>query len=206
MTAAYELAGYAVATLALGRSIPDKVVLKEDTEYDLGRCTEPELDTIWAVGHMAGERSRNDGCSGEQGLIVINVRMESSIADGMELNPGAEVILDENWDTIVRVARLLIERGILSKSELEGEVFEPNEAITLSELYVPEKQHRNDFAFAANNTQNPIASWHYSTGGSAMWLVWYVATIGTLSALSLLPSLAPMKANEDWTPDEPTSW
>jgi hypothetical protein len=71
---------------------------------------------------MAGERSRNDGCSGEQGLIVINVRMESSIADGMGLNPGAEVILDENWDTIVRVARLLIEKGILSKSELEGEV------------------------------------------------------------------------------------
>jgi hypothetical protein len=127
MTAAYELAGYAVATLALGRSIPNKVVLKEDDEYDLGRCTEPELDTIWAVGHMAGERSRNSGCSGEQGLIVINVRMESSIADGMELNPGAEVILDENWDTIVRVARLLIERGILSKGELEGEVFEPDE-------------------------------------------------------------------------------
>jgi hypothetical protein len=38
-----------------------------------------------------------------------------------------------------------------------------------------------------------------------MWLVWYVATMGTLSALSLLPSLAPMKAHEDWTPDEPTS-
>jgi hypothetical protein len=34
-----------------------------------------------------------------------------------------------------------------------------------------------------------------------MWLVWYVATIGTLRALSLLPSLAPMKAHEDWTPD-----
>jgi hypothetical protein len=39
------------------------------------------------------------------------------------------------------------------------------------------------------------------SGGSAMWLVWYVATIGTLSALSLLPSLAPMKAHEDRTPD-----
>jgi hypothetical protein len=42
MTAAYELAGYAVATLALGRSIPDNVVLKEDNEYDLGRCSKPE--------------------------------------------------------------------------------------------------------------------------------------------------------------------
>jgi hypothetical protein len=124
MSAAYELAAFAVATRALGRSIPDKVVLKEDTEYDLGRCSEPELDTIWAVGHLAGERSRNYGCSGEQGLIGISVRMESRIAAGMEPNhPKAEIILNENWDTIVRVARLLIEKGILSRSELEGEVF-----------------------------------------------------------------------------------
>jgi hypothetical protein len=53
MTAAYELAGYAVATRALGRSIPEKVVLKEDSEYDLGTCSEPELGTIWAVGHAS---------------------------------------------------------------------------------------------------------------------------------------------------------
>ena len=126
MTAAYELAGYAVATRALGRSIPDKVVLKEDSEYDLGTCSEPELGTIWAVGHIAGERIRDYGCSGEQGLIGISARMESSIADGMELNhPGAEVIVDENWDTIVHVARLLFERGILSWSELENAIFDP---------------------------------------------------------------------------------
>jgi len=62
MTAAYELAGYALATLALGRNIPNELVLKEDNEYDLGRCTAPELDTIWTVGYMAGERARNDGC------------------------------------------------------------------------------------------------------------------------------------------------
>ena len=126
MTAAYELAGYVVATRALGRSIPDKVVLKEDSEYDLGTCSEPELGTIWAVGHMAGERIRDYGCSGEQGLIGISVRMESRFADGMELNhPGAEVIVGENWDTIVHVARLLIERGILSRSELENVIFDP---------------------------------------------------------------------------------
>jgi hypothetical protein len=76
---------------------------------------------------MAAERSRNYGCSGEQGLIVTSVKIENGIADGMELNPGAEVLLDENWDTIVRVARLLIKRGILSRSEIEGEVFEPDE-------------------------------------------------------------------------------
>ena len=76
---------------------------------------------------MAGEQGRNNGCSGEQGLIVINVTMESSVADGTELKPGAEVILHENWDAIVRVAQLLIERGILSRSELEGEVFGPTE-------------------------------------------------------------------------------
>jgi hypothetical protein len=33
-----------------------------------------------------------------------------------------------------------------------------------------------------------------------MWLVWYVATIGSLSALSLLPILSPMKADEERTP------
>jgi hypothetical protein len=135
MTAAYELAGYVVATLALGRNIPNKVVLKEDNEYDLGRCTASELDTIWAVGHMAGVLGRNDGCSGEQGLIVINVRMESSVPDGMELKPGAEAILDENWDTIVRVAQRLIERGILSRSELEGEVFGPTEGVSCEESH-----------------------------------------------------------------------
>jgi len=30
-----------------------------------------------------------------------------------------------------------------------------------------------------------------------MWLVWYVATIGSLSALCLLPTLAPMEVHED---------
>jgi len=130
MTAAYELAGYAVATLALGRNIPNKVVLKEDTDYDVGRCTLSELDTIWAVGHMAGEQGRNNGCSGEQGLIAINVTMESCVADGTELKPGAEVILHENWDAIVRVAQLLIERGILSRSELEGELFGPSKGVS----------------------------------------------------------------------------
>jgi hypothetical protein len=42
-----------------------------------------------------------------------------------------------------------------------GQQFSCQLPITLSELYVPEKPHRNDFAFAANNTQNPIASWYY---------------------------------------------
>ena len=130
MTAGYELAGYSVATLALRRNIPNTVVLKEDSEYDVGRCTLSELDTIWAVGHMAGERGRHNGCSGEQGLIAINVTIENSVADGMELKLGAELILHENWDAIVRVAQRLIEKGILSRSELEGEVFGPTERIT----------------------------------------------------------------------------
>jgi hypothetical protein len=127
MTAAYELAGYAVATLALHLNIPNEVVLKEDSEYDVGRCTLSELDTIWAVGNMAGERGRHNGCSGEQGLIVINVTIENSVADGIELKQGAEVILHENWNAVVRIAQLLIEKGMLSRSELEDEVFGPRE-------------------------------------------------------------------------------
>jgi hypothetical protein len=35
--------------------------------------------------------------------------------------------LRENWDDIARVARLLIEKGALSRDEIEGEVFEPGD-------------------------------------------------------------------------------
>jgi hypothetical protein len=67
---------------------------------------------------------RNYGCSGEQGLIGISASIENRIADPMELNyPVAEVIVNEDWDAIVCVARLLTERGILSRSELENEIF-----------------------------------------------------------------------------------
>jgi hypothetical protein len=127
MTAAYEMAGYAVATLALDRSTPETIALKEDNEYDLGKCTESELDTIWTVGHIVGELSRSNGCSGEQGLIAINVEIERSIANEMNPTPGAQAILNENWSAIERVARLLIERGILSRSELERAVFQSDE-------------------------------------------------------------------------------
>ena len=110
-----------------------KSCLKRSTNSILVRCTLSELDTIWAVGHLAGGEVATNGCSGEQGLIVINVTLESSVADGMELKPGAEVILHENWDAIVRVAQLLIERGILSRSEVEGEVFGPTERTSSEE-------------------------------------------------------------------------
>ena len=86
---------------------------------------------------MAGSEVATNGCSGEQGLIVINVTLESSVADGMELKPGAEVILHENWDAIVRVAQLLIERGILSRSELEGEFSDPVRSAKAPGLDVP---------------------------------------------------------------------
>jgi hypothetical protein len=34
-----------------------------------------------------------------------------------------------------------------------------------------------------------------------MWLVWYVATIGSLNALGLLPIFEPTQADEERTPD-----
>jgi hypothetical protein len=122
MTTAYEMAGYAVATLALSRNVPEIMGLKEDNEYDLGKCTEIEVDVIWTVGHMAGELSRAHGCSGEQGLITINFEIESSMAYHKNSNLGAETIRNQNWGAIVRVAQLLIERGVLSRTELEGAV------------------------------------------------------------------------------------
>jgi hypothetical protein len=87
MATAFEMAGYAVATLALGRNLPEIIAMKEDNAYDLGKCTERELDTIWAVGHIAGGRGRSQNYSGEQGLIVINFEVESSVASEMRPNP-----------------------------------------------------------------------------------------------------------------------
>src|SRR5258707_8743930 len=74
---AFQLAGYVVATLALGRSIPATIVLKADAEYDVGRCSEADLDTIWAVGNLAAERGRGDGCPWEPGPSIVIFKMES---------------------------------------------------------------------------------------------------------------------------------
>jgi hypothetical protein len=128
--AAYELAGYVVATLALGRNIPTEVVLEEYAKYDLGRCSPADLETIWAVGSLAAERSRDAGYPGQSGLIDISVKIENDVAAATELDESPENILRENWDDIVRVARLLIERGALSRDDIEGEVFERDEGET----------------------------------------------------------------------------
>lgn len=163
--AAFELAGYVVATRALGRSIPDKVAL-EVREYDLGTCSESELETIWAVGHLAGERSRSYGCSGEQGLIGISVTLETSNSDGME---PPEVIVNESWDTIVRIARLLIERGELSRSELENGIFGPG---VEAKMGPDEGEHQ-----AAATHKEPLEDWgrpsdywlHLTQSEMALW-------------------------------------
>jgi len=137
MATAYQLAGYAVATLALGRSIPGKIELKEDAEYDLGRCSEKDLDTIWAVGNLAVEHRDHNGGAGAPAPAVVIVKMESDIGGPMNGEPGiaadgdpdlrAHALLKENWDDIVHVARLLIDRGSLSRDDIEAEVFEPDE-------------------------------------------------------------------------------
>jgi len=137
MATAYQLAGYAVATLALGRNIPGKIVLKEDAEYDLGRCSEGDLDTIWTVGNLAAEQRDNNGVPGAPAPTVVIVKMESDIVGPMHGERGstadaepdqrAKALLDENWDDIVHVARLLIDRGSLSRDDIEAEVFEPDE-------------------------------------------------------------------------------
>jgi hypothetical protein len=126
MAAAHELAGYVVATLALGRSIPRELVLQEKMNYDLGRCSTSDLDTIWAVGHLARERSRKDGCPGDAGLVDITVKMEGPVIGEVE-DQNPEDILEENWKEIARVAQLLIEKGKPSREDIEAEVFEPDE-------------------------------------------------------------------------------
>jgi hypothetical protein len=126
MAAAYELAGYAVATLALKRSIPPETVLEENAVYDLGRCSASDLDTIWAVGNLVLERSRTDGCPWEAGLVSIGVKVEPAVAGEME-DQNPEAIFEENWNEIARVARLLSSKGKLTRDEIEAEVFEPDE-------------------------------------------------------------------------------
>jgi hypothetical protein len=133
MATAFQLAGYAVATLALGRSMPERIVLEESAEYDLGRCSENDLDTIWAVGNLAAERRSSDGFPREPGRTVVIVKMEGDVTGGMgegtaDPDRSAEAILDESWDDIVHVARLLIDRGALSRDDVEAEVLETDEA------------------------------------------------------------------------------
>jgi hypothetical protein len=133
---AFQLAGYVVATLALGRSIPGTIVLRADAEYDVGRCSETDLDIIWAVGNLAAERGRGEGAPWEPGPSIVIFKMERDTADafhdGCEAGAGAldraqraEAVLDENWDDIEHVARLLIERRTLSRADIEAEIFEP---------------------------------------------------------------------------------
>ncbi|MEA2948113.1 MAG: hypothetical protein QOI40_3443 [Alphaproteobacteria bacterium] len=135
-TSAFQLAGYVVATLALGRSIPGMIVLKADAEYDVGRCSEADLDTIWAVGNLAAERGRGDGCPWEPGpsIVIFKMERDAAMPDPREAEAGplvgaqrAEAILDENWDDIAHVAGLLSERRRLSRAEIEAEIFEQDD-------------------------------------------------------------------------------
>jgi hypothetical protein len=147
-SSAYQLAGYVVATLALGRSIPGTIVLTADAEYDVGRCSEADLDTIWAVGNLAAERGRGDGCPWEPGPSIVIFKMErdtgDAIRDPRETGAGApegdrraETLLDENWADIVHVAGLLIDRRTLSRADIEAEIFEPDDVNEGSELQGP---------------------------------------------------------------------
>jgi hypothetical protein len=130
-TSAFQLAGYVVATLALGRSIPATIVLRADAEYDVGRCSETDLQTIWTVGDLAAERARGEGCRSEPGPSIVIFKMESDSGDAFsrdrEIVTGApeqtaKRILNESWDDIVRLARLLAEGRPLSRGEIEAEV------------------------------------------------------------------------------------
>lgn len=140
-TAAFQLAGYAVATLTLGRSIPGTIALGANAEYDVGRCSETDLQTIWAVGDLAAERARGEGCPWEPGPSIVIFKMESDSGDAFrddrKIATGAQEqtakrILNESWDDIVRLARLLAEGRTLSRAEIEAEV--EAEVFRLSEL------------------------------------------------------------------------
>ncbi|HZN29371.1 MAG TPA: hypothetical protein VFB88_08405 [Xanthobacteraceae bacterium] len=140
-TSAFQLAGYVVATLALGRSIPATIVLAADAEYDVGRCSETDLHAIWTVGDLAAERARGEGCRSEPGPSIVIFKMESDSGDAFgrdrETVTGspeqtAKRILNDSWDDIVRLARLLAEGRTLSRAEIEAEL--EADVFRLSEL------------------------------------------------------------------------
>ncbi|MCC6778777.1 MAG: hypothetical protein IT537_19485 [Hyphomicrobiales bacterium] len=128
---AYQLAGYAIATLALGRSLPEAITLAEAAEYDLGRCSELDLDTIWTVGNLSVERKRDEGMAGEPGPTVVIVKLESDEvfhvqpkSCEVDADTRAQSILAKTWAEIVRVAHLLVEKGSLSRAEIEVEAWQ----------------------------------------------------------------------------------
>jgi hypothetical protein len=142
-TSAFQLAGYVVATLAIGRSIPGAIKLEADAEYDVGRCSETDLHTIWAVGDLAAERARGEGCRSEPGPSIVIFKMESDSGDAFrddrkiatgapDREQAAKRILNERWDDIARLARLLAEGRTLSRAEIEAEL--ETEVFRLSEL------------------------------------------------------------------------
>ena len=64
-----------------------------------------------------------------EGNVAGAMQDKRSTADGAtDADRSAQAILDESWDDIVHVARLLIDRGALSRDDIEAEVLEPDEA------------------------------------------------------------------------------
>jgi hypothetical protein len=129
IAAAFQLAGYVVATLALGRSIPGTIVLEADAEYDVGRCSSADLDTIWAVGNLAAARGCGDGYPRDGGPSIVIFKVDDADdnrtgAEAPDREQTAQHILKENWHDIVRVSRLLVEQRTLSRAVIEAEVFE----------------------------------------------------------------------------------
>src|SRR5262245_65899222 len=87
--------------------MPPRIVLEENAEYDLGRCSESDLETVWAVGNLAADRRSSDGFPHEPGRTVVIVKMEGDVAGtadaAVDPHRSAEAILAESWDYIVHV-------------------------------------------------------------------------------------------------------
>ena len=122
-------------------AVSGTIALGANAEYDVGRCSETDLQTIWAVGDLAAERARGEGCPWEPGPSIVIFKMESdgggAFRDDREIATGAQEqtakrILNESWDDIVRLARLLAEGRTLSRAEIEAEL--EAEVFRLSEL------------------------------------------------------------------------
>ena len=138
-TAAFQLAGYVVAT-ALGRSIQARSRSERMPNTTSAAARKPisrpyGQSVIWprsgrAARAARGSRGRASSSSRWKAMVAVHFATTGRSQPGRRSKPPS--ILNESWDDIVRLARLLAEGRTLSRAEIEAEL--EAEVFRLSEL------------------------------------------------------------------------
>jgi hypothetical protein len=78
--------------------------------------------------------------------------------------------------------------------EMQGRVMRENHTRTIS---CNSRASPNSITLAANSSCRGTCTAGLRRGGPAMWIVFYIATIASLSALGLAPNLVPETKDDD---------